>query len=59
MADARMRLARQMRDAEKAARADFVIENIGDLDSLRERVEEVWERLKAESNKTPIDGSLK
>jgi dephospho-CoA kinase len=57
-ADARVRLARQMPDAEKAARADFVIENTGDLDALRTRVAAVWERLKAESNKSPIGGSL-
>lgn len=48
-ADARLRLARQMPDAEKAARADFVIENTGDVAALRERVVEIWERLKAES----------
>ena len=47
--DAQVRLARQMPDAEKAARADFVIENTGDLAGLRERVESVWERLNAES----------
>jgi dephospho-CoA kinase len=46
-ADARVRLARQMPDAEKAARADFVIENIGGLETLRARVAEVWERLRA------------
>jgi dephospho-CoA kinase len=49
MADARMRLARQMPDAEKAARADFVIENTGELAELRAQVVEIWERLKAES----------
>jgi dephospho-CoA kinase len=47
--DARVRLARQMPDAEKAARADFVIENTGDLARLRTAVEAVWGRLKAES----------
>ena len=49
--DARIRLARQMPDAEKATRADFVIENTGDLDALRARVDGVWELLKAESGK--------
>jgi len=49
MADARVRLARQMPDAEKAERADFVIENTGDLAALRERVAEIWGRLKRES----------
>jgi len=47
--DARVRLARQMPDAEKAARADFVIENTDDLVALRTAVEAVWEKLKAES----------
>jgi len=47
--DARVRLARQMPDAEKAARADFVIENTGDLAALRQKVEEVWKELKARS----------
>lgn len=57
--DARIRLARQMPDAEKAARADFVIENTGDLAALHARVHSVWQRLKAESNKSPSGGSLK
>jgi dephospho-CoA kinase len=48
-ADARVRMARQIPDAEKAARADFVIENAGDKAALTARVKEVWERLKAES----------
>jgi dephospho-CoA kinase len=56
--DARIRLARQMPDAEKAARADFVIANTGDLESLRTQVTSLWQRLKAESNKTPLRGSL-
>ncbi len=47
--DARIRLSRQIPDAEKAARADFVIENTGDIASLRARVESIWEKLKAES----------
>jgi dephospho-CoA kinase len=51
-ADARVRLARQMADEEKAVRADFVIENTGDLAALRTRVAEIWERLKAESEKS-------
>jgi dephospho-CoA kinase len=49
VAEARVRLARQMPDAEKAARADFVIENTAGLEALRARVVEVWETLKAES----------
>jgi dephospho-CoA kinase len=58
-ADARVRLARQMPDAEKRARADFVLENTGDLAALRGRVSEIWGRLRAESNKRANSGSLK
>jgi dephospho-CoA kinase len=56
--DARVRLARQVPDTEKAARADFVIENTGDVDALRARVNSVWQQLKMESNKPPSRGSL-
>lgn len=56
--DARVRLARQVPDAEKAARADFVIENTAGLDALRARVNSVWQGLKTESNKLPSRGSL-
>jgi dephospho-CoA kinase len=49
-ADALRRLAHQISDAEKAALADEVIENIGNLDDLRRKVTTVWERLKADSN---------
>ena len=48
-ADAWMRMSRQISDAEKAARADFVIENAADQAALAVRVAEVWELLKAES----------
>jgi dephospho-CoA kinase len=58
VADARTRLARQMPDAEKAARADFVLENTGDLESLRVRVAALWEHLKSESNTRVNSGSL-
>jgi dephospho-CoA kinase len=57
--DARVRLARQMPDAEKATRADFVIENTGDLAALRAEVERIWQQLRAESNKPASRGSLK
>jgi dephospho-CoA kinase len=50
--EARVRLGHQIPDAEKAARADYVIENAGDMEPLKARVTEVWERLKAESNKS-------
>ncbi len=58
-ADARARLARQIPDAEKAARADYVIENADDLEALRAKVDALWELLKAESNKSGVHGSLK
>ena len=58
-ADARSRLAHQVPDDQKAARADFLLENTGNLASLRVQVEELWRRLSAESNKVPEDESLK
>ncbi len=48
--DARSRLAHQIPDTEKAARADYVLENTGDKATLLARTIEVWDRLKAESN---------
>jgi dephospho-CoA kinase len=53
-ADARRRLAHQIPDEEKAARADYVVENTGDREALHAQVVELWERLKAESNKIPV-----
>jgi len=57
-ADARLRLARQIPDATKAARADYIMENAGDKAALRVQVEALWQRLQAESNKFPADESL-
>ncbi len=57
-ADARLRLRHQIPDAEKAARADYVLENTGDLESLHTQVVQLWKRLKAESNKILEDESL-
>jgi dephospho-CoA kinase len=57
--DARARLAHQIPDAEKAARADYLIENTGDRADLRRQAELLWERLTAESNKFLTDESLK
>ena len=54
-ADARTRLKHQIPDAEKKARADYVLENAGDLDGLHGQVVELWTRLKAESNKIRED----
>jgi dephospho-CoA kinase len=58
-ADARQRLKFQIPDSEKAARTDFVLENTGDLESLRAQVVELWQRLREESNKYLEDESLK
>jgi dephospho-CoA kinase len=57
--DARLRLAHQIPDAEKAARSDYVLENTGDQAALRAQVVALWQRLKAESNKIPPEESLK
>jgi dephospho-CoA kinase len=57
-AEARVRLAHQIPDAEKTARADYVIENGEDIAALKARVVEVWERLKVESNKSASKLSL-
>lgn len=51
-ADARNRLAHQVPDAEKAAQADYVLDNSGDIAALRAQVEALWPRLVAESNKS-------
>jgi dephospho-CoA kinase len=51
-ADARVRLSHQISDAEKAAQADYVLDNSGDIAALCAQVLALWPRLKAESNKT-------
>jgi dephospho-CoA kinase len=53
--EARRRLAHQIPDREKAARADYILENAGDPASLRAQVVRLWGRLAAESNKTTDD----
>ena len=58
-ADARARLALQIPDAEKTARADYVLDNTGEIGELRSKVEELWERLQAESNKFRQSESVK
>jgi dephospho-CoA kinase len=56
--DARNRLAHQVSDAEKAAQADYVLDNSGDKAALRVQVEALWQRLKDESNKSRQNMSL-
>jgi dephospho-CoA kinase len=58
-ADARVRLAHQIPDEEKAARADYVLENTGDQAGLHAQVAALWPRLTAESNKFPQNLSLR
>jgi dephospho-CoA kinase len=58
-ADALLRLSCQIPDAVKAARADYVIDNAGDIASLRAQVEKLWPRLQDESNKLPPYETLK
>lgn len=58
-ADARARLAHQIPDREKINRADYVLENAADRDSLRSEVEQLWPRLKRESNLNLPGESLK
>lgn len=57
-ADARLRLSHQIPDAEKVAQADYVLDNSGDLDSLRSQVLALWPRLQSESNQVPQRVSL-
>lgn len=52
LADAGLRLARQILDAEKAAQADYVIDNSGDKSALFDRVSDLWQSLKSRSNFT-------
>src|ERR1039458_10340569 len=57
-ADARLRLAHQIPDAEKAARADYVLQNTGDQSAFHSQVVALWQRLREESNKSPRNLSL-
>ena len=56
--DARIRLSHQVPDAEKAAQADYVLDNSGDIAALRAQVQALWPRLLAESNKPGQNMSL-
>ncbi len=49
-ADARIRLAHQVPDDEKARQADYVLDNSGDIGALRAQVQALWPRLVAASN---------
>jgi dephospho-CoA kinase len=58
-ADARRRIAHQIPDVEKAAGSDYVIDNNRDKDALHEQVIRLWPQLKAESNNSRNNLSLK
>jgi dephospho-CoA kinase len=57
-AEARVRLAHQIPDVEKAAMADYVIDNKGDKEGLRAKVVALWPQLKAQSNNSAQNLSL-
>jgi dephospho-CoA kinase len=57
-AQARQRLAHQIPDAEKAACADYVIDNSSDKEALQVQVEALWQCLQTESNKSLRTESL-
>jgi len=46
------RMAAQLPDEEKIKAADYVIDNSGALESTREQVGVVWQRLRAEAGKS-------
>jgi dephospho-CoA kinase len=46
------RMAAQLSDEEKTKAADFVIDNSGSLENTREQVHHLWEKLKAEVEKS-------
>ena len=50
MADAKQRLAAQMPTAEKAARADFVIDTDGSFEDTNAQVDHVVSALRAEAH---------
>jgi dephospho-CoA kinase len=44
------RSAAQFSDEEKARRADYVIENSGDLEDLEQKIEDLWKKLSASTS---------
>jgi dephospho-CoA kinase len=56
--EARHRLAMQIPDAEKAARADYIIENNSDIYQLRDRTLDLWHKLQLENNSFLKSASL-
>ena len=46
------RMAAQLPDEEKIKAADYVIDNSGSLDQTREQVNQVWQKLQAEAEKS-------
>lgn len=52
-AEVRARLAHQIPDRDKASRADYNIENAGDLRALEIQAQRIWKQLKAESSNAP------
>jgi dephospho-CoA kinase len=52
--DARSRLAKQLSDAVKTSRADFVLDNTGDQAELRAQVDAVWRQLVELGNNSPV-----
>jgi dephospho-CoA kinase len=58
LADARVRLAHQIPDAQKAAMSDYVIDNSGDKAALYDKVSSLWQTLKSQSNNSPGNLSL-
>jgi dephospho-CoA kinase len=57
-AAARSRLAHQIPDADKAARADYVLDNSGDKEALLDQVKKLWQLLREDSNKFAAKESL-
>lgn len=57
-ADARLRLAQQIPDAEKAALSDYVIDNSSDKAALYDQVADVWQSLKSRNNNSSKNLSL-